>query len=65
MERLKPDIKDPAITALVTQDLANAKILNVRKTPTWILYQQQTVTGGLVYAELREAYQKEKCRLTD
>ncbi len=64
MERLKQDMKDPAITALIAQDVADAKTLNVRKTPGYFVngkplqefgYQQ---LQDLVYSELREAYQK-------
>jgi protein-disulfide isomerase len=33
MEQLRKDMNDPAIAALIEQDLADAKTLNVRKTP--------------------------------
>jgi len=33
IEQLRKDIEDPALTALIEQDLADAKTLNVRKTP--------------------------------
>jgi protein-disulfide isomerase len=33
LDKLKEDMKDPAIDALIKQDLADAKSLNVRKTP--------------------------------
>jgi len=33
MARLRRDMKDPAVTAVLAQDLADAKTLDVRKTP--------------------------------
>jgi protein-disulfide isomerase len=33
VERVRTDMKDPAITAIIEQDLADARVLGVRKTP--------------------------------
>ena len=37
LEQLKKDINDPEIAQLIKQDLADAKTLNVRKTPGFIV----------------------------
>ena len=37
VERIKKDMNDPAIAKLIDQDLADAKTLNVRKTPGYFV----------------------------
>jgi len=62
VERIRRDMNDPAIAKLIDQDLADAKTLNVRKTPGFFAngkplqnfgYQQ---LAQLVQTELRENY---------
>jgi len=64
MERLKMDMKDPAITAIIEQDLADAKALGVRKTPGFFVNGKPLEPFGsrplaaLIKAEVREKYSK-------
>lgn len=62
MEQLKKDMNDPAIAKLIAQDVADAKTLNVHKTPGYFVngrplqefgYQQ---LQALVQSELQAAY---------
>jgi protein-disulfide isomerase len=64
IERLKTDMNDPAIAKLIAQDIADAKALNVHKTPGYFVngrplqefgYQQ---LQALVQSELKAAYQQ-------
>lgn len=64
MEQLKKDMNDPAIAALIAQDVADAKTLDVRKTPGYFVNGRPLQEFGyqqlqeLVNSELRAAYQK-------
>ncbi len=64
MERLKKDMNDPAIAQLITQDIADAKTLNVRKTPGYFVNGRPLQEFGyqqleeLVRSELNAAYGK-------
>ncbi len=64
MEQLKKDMNDPAIPALIAQDVADAKTLDVRKTPGYFVNGRPLQEFGyqqlqeLVNSELRAAYQK-------
>ncbi len=62
LERIKQDMNDPAIVNIIAQDLADAKTLNVQKTPGFFAngkplqefgYQQ---LQDLVYSELKANY---------
>lgn len=62
LERIRQDMNDPAIEQLIQQDLADAKTLNVRKTPGFFAngkplqdfgYQQ---LQDLVYSEIKASY---------
>jgi len=62
MEQLKKDMNDPEITKLIQQDLADAKVLNVTKTPEFFVngkplpsfgYKQ---LKGLVDSEIQANY---------
>ncbi len=64
MERLKKDMNDPEIAKLIAQDIADAKALNVRKTPGYFVngkplqefgYQQ---LQALIQSEVKAAYKK-------
>jgi len=52
LERLQMDMLDPQIEAVVQQDMADAKTLGVRKTPTFIVNGETLGRFGL--KELRE-----------
>jgi protein-disulfide isomerase len=62
LEQLKRDINDPQITRAIEQDLADAKSLNVTKTPEYFVNGRQMRTFGyeplkeLVTEELERAY---------
>jgi protein-disulfide isomerase len=62
VERIKQDVNDPAITQLIEQDLADAKTLNVQKTPGFIVNGKPLQEFGhqqlqeLVNSELRVQY---------
>ncbi|MHB1350275.1 MAG: DsbA family protein [Desulfobulbaceae bacterium] len=62
VERIKQDMNDPAITKLIEQDLADAKTLNVQKTPGFIVNGKPLQTFGdqqlqeLVNSELMVQY---------
>lgn len=64
LERLKNDMNDPAIGQLIAQDLADARTLNVTKTPGFFINGKPLVHFGymqlqqLVEAEIRENYPK-------
>ena len=62
VERIRRDMNDPAIAKLIDQDLADAKTLNVRKTPGFFVNGKPLQTFGskqllqLVQAELNANY---------
>jgi len=62
MERIRKDMNDPAIAKLIDQDLADAKTLNVRKTPGFFVNGKPLQTFGskqllqLVQSELKANY---------
>jgi len=63
LEQIKKDMTDPAIVKLIEQDLADAKTLNVQKTPGFIVNGKPLQTFGyqqlqeLIQSEIRIAYQ--------
>lgn len=64
IEQLKKDMSDPAIAKVIAQDLADAKTLEVRKTPGFFVNGKPLQTFGytqlqqLVQTELNEQYPK-------
>jgi len=62
LEQLNRDMNDPEITRAIEQDLADAKSLNVTKTPEYFVNGRQMPTFGdeqlkeLVGEELKRAY---------
>ncbi|MCF6245760.1 MAG: DsbA family protein [Desulfobacula sp.] len=46
LEQIKKDMKDPAILKIIEQDLADAKTLNVRKTPGFFVNGKPLETFG-------------------
>lgn len=62
VERVKADMVDPRITAILEQDLADAKALGVRKTPGFFVNGKPLEPFGarplaeLIKAEIREKY---------
>lgn len=64
IEQLKKDMNDPAIAQLIAQDVADAKTLNVRKTPGYFVNGRPLQEFGyrqleeLVRSELNTAYGK-------
>lgn len=62
VEQIRRDMDDPAIAKLIDQDLADAKTLNVRKTPGFFVNGKPLQTFGskqllqLVQSELSENY---------
>jgi len=62
LERLKTDMNDPAIAQIIAQDLADAKTLNVTKTPGFFVNGRPLVTFGdiqlqqLLMSELEAQY---------
>lgn len=62
VERLKMDMKDPGIAAIIEQDLADAETLGVRKTPGFFVNGKPLEPFGarplaeLIKAEIREKY---------
>ena len=57
LEKLKNDMNDPAIERIITQDLADAKALNVTKTPGFFVNGKPLVTFG--DTELRQLLEAE------
>ena len=57
LEQIKKDMTDPAIVKLIEQDLADAKTLNVQKTPGFIVNGKPLQTFG--YQQLQELIQSE------
>ncbi len=64
IEQLKKDMNDPAIAKLIAQDIADAKTLNVHKTPGYFVNGRPLQQFGyqqlqeLVQSELQAVYQK-------
>lgn len=62
LKRLKKDMTDPAIARLLEQDMADARTLNVTKTPGFFVNGKPLISFGyqqlqaLVEAELRASY---------
>lgn len=62
VERIKKDMNDPEITRIIEQDLADAKTLNVNKTPGFFVNGKGLQTFGyqqlaqLIQEEIREKY---------
>lgn len=62
VERVKKDVKDPSITAVIEQDLADAETLGVRKTPGFFVNGKRLESFGsrplveLIKAEIRDKY---------
>ena len=62
VERVKVDMRDPRITAVIEQDLADAEALGVRKTPGFFVNGKPLEPFGsqplveLIKAEIREKY---------
>jgi protein-disulfide isomerase len=62
VERVKVDMKDPRIAAIIEQDLADAEALGVRKTPGFFVNGKPLEPFGarpltaLIKAEIREQY---------
>ena len=62
VEQIRRDMNDPAIAKLIEQDLADAKTLNVRKTPGFFVNGRPLQTFGskqllqLVQSEIRANY---------
>ena len=62
VERIRRDMNDPAIAKLIDQDLADAKMLNVRKTPGYFVNGKPLQTFGsnqllqLVQSEINANY---------
>jgi protein-disulfide isomerase len=57
IERLKKDMNDPAIAKLIEQDLADAKTLNVKKTPGFFANGKPLQRFG--YQQLQQLVQSE------
>ncbi len=62
LEQIKQDMKDPAIVKIIEQDLADAKTLNVRKTPGFFVNGKPLETFGreqlyqLIQSEINAMY---------
>lgn len=57
LEQIRKDMNDPAIEKLIKQDLADAKTLNVRKTPGYFVNGKPLQIFG--YQELQQLVQSE------
>jgi protein-disulfide isomerase len=66
MEQIRKDMNDPAIVKLIEQDLADAKTLNVRKTPGFFANGKPLQTFGyqqlqnLIYSEIKANYYQDQ-----
>lgn len=64
LDKIRADMQDPAISRLIAQDLADAKRLNVSKTPGFFVNGRPLVTFGyaqlqqLIDEEIKAVYQK-------
>jgi protein-disulfide isomerase len=59
IEKLKKDMNDPAINKVIEQDLADAKTLNVRKTPGYFVNGVSLVSKGFGRQQLYDLIQSE------
>jgi protein-disulfide isomerase len=57
IEKIKKDMNDPAIAKIIEQDMADAKTLNVRKTPGYFVNGKPLQTFG--YRQLQQLVQSE------
>ena len=57
LEKIKSDMNDPEITRIIAQDLADAKTLNVRKTPGFFVNGKPLPSFG--YKQLQELIDSE------
>jgi|SRR5210317_469181 protein-disulfide isomerase len=57
VEQIRKDMNDPVIAKLIDQDLADAKTLNVRKTPGFFVNGKPLQTFG--YQQLQQLVQSE------
>ena len=57
IEQIKKDMNDPAIAEIIAQDLADAKTLNVTKTPGYFVNGKPLQTFG--YRQLQQLIQSE------
>ena len=66
LEQIRKDMNDPAIVKLIEQDLADAKALNVRKTPGFFANGKPLQTFGyrqlqdLIYSEIKANYYQDQ-----
>ena len=57
LEKIRKDMQDPAITGIIDQDLADAKRLNVTKTPGFFVNGKPLTTFG--YVQLQQLVEQE------
>ncbi len=57
LDKIRSDMNDPAITKIIQQDLADAKTLNVRKTPGFFVNGKPLPSFG--YKQLQELVESE------
>jgi protein-disulfide isomerase len=57
LEKIRTDMNDPEIEKIITQDMADAKTLNVRKTPGFFVNGRPLPSFG--YTQLREVVESE------
>jgi protein-disulfide isomerase len=57
LEKIRNDMNDPGIAKIIQQDLADAKTLNVRKTPGFFVNGKPLPTFG--YEQLQELVESE------
>jgi protein-disulfide isomerase len=57
LDKIKTDMNDPAIAKIIEQDLADAKTLNVRKTPGFFVNGRPLQDFG--YQQLKELVESE------
>lgn len=57
LEKIRQDMQDPAISAVIKQDLADAKRLNVSKTPGFFVNGRPLTTFG--YMQLQQLIEEE------
>jgi protein-disulfide isomerase len=62
LEKIRKDMNDPEIVGIINQDLADAKTLNVRKTPGFFVNGKPLPSFGrrqlkeLIESEIKEYY---------
>ncbi len=57
LDKIRQDMENPAITRIIEQDMADAKRLNVTKTPGYFVNGKPLVTFG--YRELQQLVEQE------